>query len=473
MTSFSKTLFAVALFLGVFAFGGTYAQSTWNYLGGRGFSGITGYYSSMVITGTTPYVVFEGGESRGPASVMMYNGSSWQNIGAPGFTGAANSNALFTTIAINKHGNVPYIAYVDETNSSKAMVMKYTGSAWDTVGTADFSAAHATFTSIAIDSGGIPYVAYIDGSNYFKATVKALIGNTWVNAGAAGGISSGEADFISITIDTTNVPYIVYQDADSNQRATVKKYTDGSWVRVGQQGFTPGRANYTSIAIDTTTNIPYIAYSDLAQGGKITVMRYVGSAWVNVGAPGFSDSLASYTTINIDKHGTPYVAYSDGGTPGVGGNPPSGGKATVMMFDGIQWQIVCSWKITDDVAWFTSIATDANGVPYVAFTDFGDTQRVSVMALNGTTGACTGTEVKNVITTKGLEVYPNPATAQLTIASSEAINTITISNIMGQTMTSPGLSKGEEVIRVDVSGWPSGVYFVKVNGSEVRKFVKE
>lgn len=38
--------------------------------------------------------------------------------------------------------------------------------------------------------------------------------------------------------------------------------------------------------------------------------------------------------------------------------------------------------------------------------------------------------------------------------------------------TSPGLSIGAEVIRIDVSRLPTGVYFVRVNG-EVRKFVKE
>ena len=73
-----------------------------------------------------------------------------------------------------------------------------------------------------------------------------------------------------------------------------------------------------------------------------------------------------------------------------------------------------------------------------------------------------------------LTLYPNPATTQLTISAPNAINDITITNLLGQrVMTSPDLSKGAEVISIDVSGLPAGLYFVKVNGSEVRKFLKE
>ena len=40
-------------------------------------------------------------------------------------------------------------------------------------------------------------------------------------------------------------------------------------------------------------------------------MKYSGSSWEVVGTKGFSDATAFYTKIAIDGNGTPYVAYLD------------------------------------------------------------------------------------------------------------------------------------------------------------------
>ena len=68
-------------------------------------------------------------------------------------------------------------------------------------------------------------------------------------------------------------------------------------------------------------------------------------------------------------------------------------------------------------------------------------------------------------------IYPNPATTQLTIQSTgQPINEITITNLLGQKVYTRNY--GTEKVQVDVSGLPAGVYFIKINGTEVRKFVK-
>ena len=69
------------------------------------------------------------------------------------------------------------------------------------------------------------------------------------------------------------------------------------------------------------------------------------------------------------------------------------------------------------------------------------------------------------------QLYPNPATTSLTITSTEKINQITINKLIGQTVYTHEYNT--EKVQVDVSGLPNGIYFVKINGSEVRKFVKE
>ena len=69
-------------------------------------------------------------------------------------------------------------------------------------------------------------------------------------------------------------------------------------------------------------------------------------------------------------------------------------------------------------------------------------------------------------------VFPNPAVTSLNILSTtQPINQILITNLIGQTIFTQSYSSKQ--LEVDISALPSGVYFVKVNGSEVRKFVKQ
>jgi hypothetical protein len=51
---------------------------------------------------------------------MMYNGTSWVNMGIAGFS---SGTALSTSLAFN--GSIPYVAFEDGANSNKASVMAY------------------------------------------------------------------------------------------------------------------------------------------------------------------------------------------------------------------------------------------------------------------------------------------------------------------------------------------------------------
>ena len=69
------------------------------------------------------------------------------------------------------------------------------------------------------------------------------------------------------------------------------------------------------------------------------------------------------------------------------------------------------------------------------------------------------------------QIFPNPATTSLTITATNKITTITITNLLGQTVYTHEYNN--EKVEVNVAGLQTGVYFVKINGVEVRKFVKE
>jgi hypothetical protein len=80
--------------------------------------------------------------------------------------------------------------------------------------------------------------------------------------------------------------------------------------------------------------------------------------------------------------------------------------------------------------------------------------------------------VNNVNSNKPtFSIFPNPAYDYLTITSTNIITQLTITNPLGQTISSQ--QPHTESTQIDVSNLPAGVYFLRVNNTEVRKFVKE
>ena len=58
-------------------------------------------------------------------------------------------------------------------------------------------------------------------------------------------------------------------------------------------------------------------------------MKFNGTNWVNVGNEGFSAGEADYTSLAFNSsNGVPFIAYSD---------YVNSQKATVMKFDGTNW----------------------------------------------------------------------------------------------------------------------------------------
>ena len=70
-----------------------------------------------------------------------------------------------------------------------------------------------------------------------------------------------------------------------------------------------------------------------------------------------------------------------------------------------------------------------------------------------------------------LDVYPNPARTEITITSSQRITDIALTSLVGQIVYRKPCKATE--VTVDVSNLPVGVYLVRINGIEFRRFVKE
>jgi hypothetical protein len=77
-----------------------------------------------------------------------------------------------------------------------------------------------------------------------------------------------------------------------------------------------------------------------------------------------------------------------------------------------------------------------------------------------------------------LNIFPNPVTNQLTVVSNQlTVNTIEVTNILGQVCITPPCKGGKGDLLIDISTLPNGIYFIKATdekGNVVNgKFVKE
>ncbi len=70
-----------------------------------------------------------------------------------------------------------------------------------------------------------------------------------------------------------------------------------------------------------------------------------------------------------------------------------------------------------------------------------------------------------------LSLYPNPVSNDLSVISNEKINNVIITNVLGQLLYVGDYNSKK--VEVDVSGLKAGLYFININQSKIKKFVKE
>jgi len=140
-----------------------------------------------------------------------------------------------------------------------------------------------------------------------------------------------------------------------------------------------------SIAIDSD-GTPYATFRDVSASNKASLMRFDGSNWQFVGEGGFSAGIVrGLVNLSFDKNDTPYVLYID----------DTSGKPTLMTYDGTLWKILGTPSFTSQEVTSASLALSPDNIPYVVA---GHTEAFAYKfntsaSLSGPSEACEGATV--------------------------------------------------------------------------------
>ncbi|MCU1617847.1 MAG: hypothetical protein JWO98_5387, partial [Frankiales bacterium] len=388
---------------------------SWSIVGNAGFSAGAASSISLAFIGSTPYVAFIDVGNSTRARVMRLNtaGTAWENVGP---TVVASTTVSSTGFAI--YNSTPYIASAGQGISSNNITVKKlntAGTSWDDVTTTPISGI-ATNISLQFN-GSTPHIAYTDIANQSRATVMRVntAGNAWEIVGKAG--------FSSASVISTNVylgfnnskPYLVYRDYGYNKTRIMKLNDAGTdWQEVTASGFSAGMALSMKIVVNGGT--PYTVYSDWGNQQKATVMKFNGSQWETVGRAGFSDQSQYNNLPLVFYNNVPYVAYSDG---------LFSGKATVKRLNtaGTDWETVGTPGFSTDPTDYNCLATDGSAL-FVAFLNK-NSKKVNVMKLG------TG----DIWQTVGTADYGDGIVANVSLALNGSTPYVAYKNLSGSGVT--------------------------------------
>jgi hypothetical protein len=328
------------------------------------------------------YVAFKDEKipNKGKATVKKFDGTDWKLVGMPEFT---PKDIDFLRMEINPADGQPYIMYNDDLGEGShsysegwSSVMKFNGTKWEMVGTMPFDSAFASSMSINFNPlNNRPYISYVRN---MKLKVKQFDGSEWVSVGNEISFRDSNAqNYIASNIIfdlTTNQPCVAYSDkADPGEIYIMKLESNGQWGKYITTSSTKGFINAIFIAMDPDSKQIYLAYNTILDNSfKLNIFKFNGTRLEPIGSNVYKTGAVSLTSrLEFNPVSKElYIAYD---------SKSNSGEASLMKFNDGNWNVVGKPHFNNGDASFVDIDFDSNGVPYVAYQDFGSGAKLSVM----------------------------------------------------------------------------------------------
>ena len=346
------------------------AGAGWNGLGGAGTGEIAPTRASsgkIAVSNGVPYAAFSDSVADGRLSVMKYSGSSWVNVGNPGFT----TSSVYSLDLFVDQGT-PYVAFTGA--SSNLSVMKFNGASWVNVGgTIGNSYSYYSSSFDFIVSGGVPYIAFSDSSSQLH--VQYLSGTAWVDLGGTYVSSNGQ--YPALTVYNGQVTVVFSDSSGSNYNVlTVKSFNLTVWVTlISTTSWTIGSSYGTATSLTVSNGILYIIFYSSTYGP--VVLQLSGGVLVSVGTLGSISNGDDVEYVSgVVYKGVPYVAFDDEARD----NDPEPRAATVKYYETSSgtWQLYAGYPDSCDIE-NTYLAVDpATGTLYFTYNDCNGAMKVQV-----------------------------------------------------------------------------------------------
>ncbi|MCV6636549.1 fibronectin type III domain-containing protein [Candidatus Albibeggiatoa sp. nov. NOAA] len=316
-----------------------------------------------------------------------YSFAEWTVVGDKGFKSSKltsiKSHKVDSFSLASGKNNKLYITYTNlGTGGGLLTALEWDGTEWEILGQPDIlgslgktaAESKAYDLDIQADHQDIPYITF--GNTSRKASVIHWENNNWHFIGNEG-FSAAKAYHLSLSISSENAPYVAYKDTENGYQTTMRYWNETSWESVGLEGFSGFRISDICTVLDSH-DVPYVIQS-YKNGGQsnINVMRWDmdDAEWVFLGQQSITPSQIDKFSCGMDKGDMPYVAYSDAN---------ESDKLTVMYWNNSTWTTLGNAGFTDHAVNGTSIVFDHNNMPYIGYQS-SDDDKAYVMYWNDTT----------------------------------------------------------------------------------------
>lgn len=397
--------------------------------------------------------------SAGNAYVCMYNG--FNNIELGGFNAFGNSPAL-VNFYLDSLNNL-YVSQAVNT-SGHPFINKWDGNAWGELGGFDALQANGWIGRIAGDHQGNIYCAGAFTNDSGKCYVAKYNGSSWSELGGLNALHANFG-FNSLCTDVEGNVYATghFTTGPTNQQGMyyIAKFDGSTWSDITTNSnldtIVLNGTDFLSLKSDHQGNI-YCLAACLAEQGNWCFIKYDGTKWVRLSSPpnfymnpipAFYNHIGDiYTVDKLDNLITGiYMTDSFLVT-----------HFYPMKFDGNNWSVIGTPGSYPDNS-CNGIATDNYGGIYYISSHF-DTTVCPQYPPQYVAKYQSPVGVPQVNNYYPVQIYPNPASSNIEITCSNIIQQIQITDIFSKIVYTN--SKQQQTLSIDVSAWPSGLYFCRL-----------
>ncbi|MFN8155020.1 MAG: T9SS type A sorting domain-containing protein [Bacteroidia bacterium] len=406
-------------------------------------NGVDNYVWGSAVYNNELYVSgnFENADGNQALGIAKWNGSAWSAVGG-GFQTNAFSYVVRGLIVYNNE----LIAggYVDSAGGMAIhKVARWNGSSWSAMGT---NCPISTINCFAIHNGELYAGGQAGGA--VKVCVAKWNGSGWT------GLDTETADHNVWSLASYNGELYAggsYTSFNGLTTAHLVKYNGSSWS-----------------AVNTGFGMFDIIRAMAVFNGKL----YIGGGFTSVGGVSASN-IASYD-------GSTWSALQGGVNSTVQSLLPYG---TQLFVGGAYWSVngvtanrAASWNGS---AW-TVLGTDLGAGAKTICVYNNELYYGGEGAFNGQNYVArwnggTFTGIEKAVTQNGYTIYPNPASARVTISGISKATDIEITDITGRPLRFLYTKPEEGTLQLDVAEWKKGMYLIRDlhSAGQVQKLIVE